>query len=182
MTKPCRHPYPGRRSGVEGEEIDILSEPRRQVVTRRTLGTLAVAGVAATATLAPAASAAPKTISKSYTVTAPVPVPLPAQGTPTCIDGVEGLSKRTETLKAPAAGTLKVELTGFQGDWDITIFDDKNKPLVAGGGTSTPNTNTGANKDTATYKAKKAMTLKIVTCNFVGSPTANAKYVYTYGT
>ena len=150
-------------------------------MTPRQLVALALAGVAAAAPLAPA-HAKPKEIKKSYSMQL-APLPLPAQGTPTCLpaDGQEGVNKHTETLKAPAAGVLKVEVSGFYGDWDITVFDDKGRAVGVGGGTSTPNTSASTGVDKATVKVKRPTTLRIVTCNFAGSPTANGKYSFVYG-
>lgn len=150
-------------------------------MTPRQLLTIALVGVAAAAPLAPA-YAKPKEIKKSYTMTL-APLPLPAQGTPTCLpaDGQEGVTKHTEALKAPAAGLLKVEVTGFYGDWDLTVFDAKGKALTSGGGTSTPNTSTSTGTDKLTLKVKKAGTYNIVTCNFGGSPQASGKYSFVYG-
>ena len=147
----------------------------------RQLLAISLVGIAAAAPLAPA-QAKPKEIKKSWSMTL-APFPVPAQGTPTCLpaDGREGVTKHTETLKAPAAGVLKAELTGFYGDWDITVFDAKDKALGAGGGTSTPNTSPAVGTDKITVKIKKAGTYKVVMCNFAGSPAATGKYSFVYG-
>lgn len=150
-------------------------------MTRRPLLAIAVVGVVAAAAATPA-QAKPKEIKKSYPMTL-APLPLPAQGSTTCLpaDGAEGVTKHTEVLKAPAAGVLKVEVTGFYGDWDITVFNDKGQSLGIGGGTSTPNTNPAVGTDKLTLKVKKAGTLNIVTCNFGGSPQASGSYSFVYG-
>jgi hypothetical protein len=150
-------------------------------VTARQLVALSLAGVAAAAPLAPAQAAPKKPVSKTYSM-ALAPLPVPAQGTPTCLpaDGQEGVTKHTETLKVSGPGQLKVEVSGFYGDWDITVFDEKGRAVGVGSGTSTPGTGTSTGVDKASTKIKKASTLKIVTCNFAGSPSATGKYTFTY--
>lgn len=147
----------------------------------RVLLPLAIAAVGVVG-LVPA-SAAPKTITKSYALQL-LPFPSPVTGTQTCLpaEGQEGVTKHTEVLAAPAAGVLEVEVSGFAGDWDISLFSDKGAGLAAGSGTTTGG---GApapdSKDTLKYKVKKAQKLSIVTCNFLGSPSASGKYTFTYG-
>lgn len=148
----------------------------------RTAGPIALSLVLAAGALAPAVAAPPKPkpISESYTVQG-APVPHPAQGT-SCVDAaLEGVSMTTKTIKPTGAGILNVTLTGFSGDWDITVKNDKDAVLATGGPTTTPTalTESGATEK-LTMKTKKGMTLNISVCNFLGGPTADAKYVFTY--
>ena len=117
---------------------------------------------------------------------APIPLPVAEQegvdGTNSCTNSAfEGVSITTKTIKPTGAGTLAVDVTNFTGDWDITVTDDKGKVLAVGAGTATPTalTTPGA-AEKAVVKIKKAMTLNIAVCNFLGSPAADAKYVFTY--
>jgi hypothetical protein len=165
------------------------------VNTRRALP-VALSLVVAAGALAPALAAPPKPITESYAVDA-MPVPLPLVGVDG-VDGVnsctnpdfEGVSTVTKTIKTTGAGTLQVDLTGFAGDWDITVTSDKGAVLGVGAGTTTGgeapvvgggNGSLGTNnKETLTLKTKKGMTLNIGVCNFLGGPSANAKYTFTY--
>lgn len=145
--------------------------------------TLVVAGGALAPALA--APAKPKPIVMEWSMQhAPMPLPLGA-GLPTdnsCDGSFEGLSTTTKTIKATAAGTLEVVLTGFAGDWDITVMDDKGRTLGIGAGTTTgdPSSLGDDLTEKAVIKVKKAMTLVIGTCNFLGGPTADAKATFTY--
>lgn len=121
----------------------------------------------------------PKPITKTYSVNAPVPFVLPPSG-PACSQSTAPLSEHRETFKAPAAGTLQVVVTEFTGDWDIGLFTTGDKFLQQGDGTSTPSTNTGGEKETIKYKIKKAMTIYIDVCNFLGGPTAKVTYTFTF--
>jgi hypothetical protein len=149
---------------------------------------VALSLVVAAGALAPAlaAPAKPKPISEEYAVEgAPVPVPLAGidgvDGTNSCTDpALEGVSTTTKTIKTKGAGSLVVDVTDFDGDWDITITDDKGNVLGVGSGTATPTALATPADEKAVIKTKKAMTLNIAVCNFLGSPTANAKYVFTY--
>ncbi|MBK5306356.1 MAG: hypothetical protein JJD92_06675 [Frankiaceae bacterium] len=156
--------------------------------------TLVVAG----GSLAPAlaAKAKPKPITASY-VAEGVPVPSPLLGPPapedanSCINpDLEGVSTTTKTIKTTGAGTLVVGLTGFAGDWDITVVDGDGDVLGVGEGTTTGgevpvvgggNGSLGAdNTEKLELKLKRAATLTIGVCNFLGGPSANAKYTFTY--
>ena len=151
---------------------------------------VALSLVVAGGALAPALAAAPKPkpIVEEWSMQhAPVPVPLAGidgvDGTNSCSDpALEGVSTTTKTIKTKGAGTLEVVLTGFAGDWDITVMDDKGKVLGIGAGTTTGDPSSLGNDLTekAVIKTKKPMTLVIGTCNFLGGPTADAKATFTY--
>lgn len=134
-----------------------------------------------------AAPPKPKPITESYTVNGlPVPLPLvggtPVETDTSCQDPrFEGISTTTKTIKPTGAGTLTVDMTGFTGDWDITIMNDKRETLGVGSGTATPTalTTPGA-AEKAVVKMKKGGTVLIAVCNFLGSQTANVKYSYVY--
>ena len=147
-------------------------------MSRRPLVPLAVLGAVA-ALLSVPAEAAPKTITKTYTVTA---VPFPnAQWGSACQEKSPIPSDHHEEFSAPAAGTLKVVISDFQGDFDGAIVDSKGKYLAASdNAAATPNTAPGI-KETTTYKVKKAQDLVIRTCNFAASPQAKVTYTFTYG-
>ena len=155
----------------------------------RTALPVALAAVVAAGAVAPAVAAPPKPkpIVEEWSMQH-VPVPLPLAG----IDGVdgtnsctnpafEGVSTTTKTIKTKGAGTLAVTLSDFDGDWDITVLDDKGRVMAVGAGTTTPTalTQSGATEK-AVVKTKKAMTLVIASCNFLGGPTAEGKLVFTY--
>lgn len=155
---------------------------------RKAVSLSAVAVLAAGA-FAPAVAAPPKPkpITASYTVTgAPIPLPLtgatPVEESSSCMNAeFEGLSTTTKTIKTVGAGTLTVDVTGFTGDWDITIMNDKREMVAVGAGTATPTalTTPGA-AEKAVVKFKKASTILIAVCNFLGSQSANVKYSYVY--
>ena len=146
--------------------------------TRKALP-LALSLVVAAGSLAPALAgpSKPKPISEEYDV-AGLPVPYdPFEG---CVDDeLEGISRTTKTIKPKGAGTLEVTLTKFGGDWDVLVFNDKGQVLGTGAGTSTPDTGSD-NTEKLSLKTKKGMELRIAVCNFLGTPSAHAKYVFTY--
>jgi hypothetical protein len=149
---------------------------------RRIRGIAAVAavGIVAAGAYAPA-TAAPKKkpVTKSYEMQL-LPVADPPQGTPSCArPELEGVSIHTETLKTTGAGVLEVKVNKFNGDWDISVFED-GELVGVGDGTSTPNTSTSAGEDVFRPKFKTATTLTISTCNFLGTPSAHGEYKFTY--
>lgn len=135
---------------------------------------LVLAGVGVEANAAPRK---PKPITKTYPVQG-IPHPNPPEG-PSCSSAPEGVSEHRETIKVTGPGKLVVEVTGFTGDWDTGLYGANEVNLAQGGGADTPNTD-AAPKETLTYKSKKAQTLYLDVCNFLGSPTATVKYTYTY--
>lgn len=144
-----------------------------------------VAAVASVGTLAsPALAKHKKPITKTYPVTAPAPDPtnwldeVGAANYSVCNQVVPQSYNKTP-FKAPAAGSLKVEVSGFIGDWDLLILNGKGSEAGHGGSDaiSTPNAPT---KEVATIKVKKPETFNIIACNWAGGPTATVKYTFTY--
>ena len=131
--------------------------------------------------VSPATAAPKKPITKSFAVTIPVPVGDP-QATQACAGPEVPGNRQVETFKAPAAGTLKFETSGFYGDWDMVILDGKGKRVAEGDNAAATGTspNTGNISEKATLKVKKAMDLQLVVCNFAGSPSGTGKYTFTY--
>ena len=147
------------------------------VVTTAALVAIAVSAPADAAK--PKPKPKPKPITKTYSMTL-APVPDPVQGTPSCARAeLEGVSIHSETLTTTGAGTLTVGITGFYGDWDITVYD-KDGLVGIGDGTSTPNTSTGTGNETFTASWKKGTTITVRSCNFGGSPQAKGSYTFTY--
>jgi hypothetical protein len=143
---------------------------------------LAALGVVAAGVHTPA-DAAPKKkppVTKSYTMQL-APVPDPVQGSPSCArPQLENVSIHSETLKTTGPGTLKITVSGFAGDWDITLFDGNHDLIAVGDGTSTGGVPATAGVDTLELAFKKAGSYIISTCNFAGSPQAKGTYTYTY--
>lgn len=158
------------------------------------LSLVVCAGALAPALAAPKAK--PKPITETYAMQlAPIPLPLVGvegvDGTNSCADpAFEGISTLTKTIKTTGAGTLVVDVTGFAGDWDITVTNDKGSVLGIGAGTTTGgeapvvgggNGSIGTdNVEKLELKVKKASTLNIAVCNFLGGPDATGKYTFTY--
>lgn len=135
--------------------------------TRLVLATLPVAllGLAA----ASATAAPKKPIEQTYEASAPVP-----GGWVGGCDGSVPSAAQLDDFKVPAAGTLKIELGEFVGDWDLVLFqgdkelaDSQNiQPLTEG--------------EALSVKLKKATTVTISACNFNGGPTGTVKLKFTY--
>lgn len=137
--------------------------------SRLVLATVPVAllGVAVAPSLA-APKAKPKPITMTYTATAPV------AGAPDC-DGLAPMSVHRQSVKIPAAGILKAELSGFAGDWDFYLRSGGSTVSSSAGGDVGPGVS-----ETVVFKPKKAMTLSIDSCNWAGGPTGSVTYTFTY--
>lgn len=147
------------------------------------LVTVLAAGIGIGVLVVPA-GAAGKTVEKTFSINIPVPLsgatsdplaPVACAG-----EALPG-SQHLESVTLPAAGTLKVDVTGFQGDWDIALADDKGKRVAEGDNASVTPTNmsTGSVVEKLVYKAKKAGKVQIIVCNFLGGPSGTGKYVFT---
>ena len=142
---------------------------------------LVVASLAVAAVAAPPAMAAPKKkpITKAYTATAPAPDPTnygqPAGASKysVCAMNVPSSFDRQE-FQVPAAGTLSVEVSGYQGDWDLLLIDADGSELATGG-----SSDLGV-PETTEVRFKKAQKVSIVACNWAGTPTASVKYTFTF--
>lgn len=130
---------------------------------------LATVPVALLGMVAAGASAAPK--AKPFTQTYDASAPVPAAGL--ACDGVTPMGRDLHEVKVPAAGKLKVDLSGFLGDWDLQLLaggaeiglSQTIQPLSEG--------------ETVTVKLKKATTVVINACNYNGGPTGTVKLAYT---
>ena len=136
--------------------------------------TLTIAVLAAATVAAPGALAAPKPITKTWTATAPLPDPTNVAGGDYSVCAMHvPQSFHIEEFKVPAAGTLKIDLTGFVGDWDLLLLDAKDKEMAISG--ELPGTD-----EAIQVKLKKAGLVKIVSCNWAGGPTAEGSYTFTF--
>lgn len=136
--------------------------------------TVTIAVLAAATVAAPAALAAPKPITETYTATAPLPDPTNvAGGYSVCAQKVPQ-SFHVHEFEVPAAGTLKVELTKYEVDWDLLLMDGDDEELAysGSGGVGGP--------EVAQVKFKKPGVVKIVACNWSGGPTGQVTYTFTF--
>lgn len=126
---------------------------------------LALVGVTVAPSLA-APKAKPKPITMTYTATA-------APGA--VCDGTVPTALHKTAFKVPAAGALKVTLSGFTADWDLALTSG-GRELASSAGLNPVDGDT----EQVVAKFKRASTVSIDACNFVGSPTATVTYVFTY--
>jgi hypothetical protein len=133
---------------------------------------VAVVGAAAPSLAAPKR----KPITKTYTATAPTPDPsnFAGAGYSVCGQNVPG-SFHTEVFAVPAAGTLKVSLTGYVGEWDLLLMDGDDREIGASGVLGVM-----GEEELVSVKFKKPSTAKIVACNWAGGPTGSVTYTFTF--
>jgi hypothetical protein len=136
--------------------------------------TVALAGGA----LSPALAAPkPKPVTKEYVATAFPPDPSHVAITEGICNTTNPTSQHNEEFKVPFAGTLVVDMSGFQGDWDLALYNDKGA-LVASSAQDLTADPQSPEKMSVKLK-KKGAKVFIRACNFAGGPTANVKYVHT---
>jgi len=91
---------------------------------------------------------------------------------PTGICGGKLPAEKGAPVKFPSAGKIKMELSGFQGDWGLALRDDKGK-LIAGDDQNPPAT------EVVSTKIKKAGTYALQGCNLGGTSLATIKWTFT---
>lgn len=138
--------------------------------TRLVLATLPLALVAVA--VAPS-SAAPKPVTGTFTAAGS---PDPSATAGEVCQGLNPASRFEVPLKLASAGKLQVDLTGYAGDWDLTLESKTGSILAESAGF------VDATTETISIKVKKATEVVIVACNFTGGPTASGKYVFTPAT
>lgn len=145
--------------------------------TRTALAT-SLAAVVAVGSLAPALAAPPKPkpVSKEYVATAFPPDPSHIAVTSGICNTTNPASQHNEPFTVPFAGTLVIDMSGFQGDWDLALY--KGSTLLAESAQATEEDLQRPEKITIKLK-KVGDKLSIRACNFAGGPTANVKYVHT---
>lgn len=147
----------------------------------RSAALLALTATIAAGSLAPASAATKKKpLKKSYDLElAPYPDATEATG----CEGAgrtEDVNMDNETIKVTGPGVLTVKVTEFVSDWDMVVMNASGATVAAGAGTSTPNASADPQTETLKYKSKKAQTLTLRVCNFLGGPTAKVTYTYVY--
>lgn len=146
----------------------------------RTVAVTSLAAVAAASALAPAVAAPPKKpkpVTKEYVAAAfpPDPSHVVIPGTDVC-DTTNPTSQHNEPFTVPFPGTLKVDMKGFQGDWDLALYSGGSMMAFSAQDVAEPLDR----PESITVKLKKkGQKLQIRACNFSGGPTANVKYVFT---
>jgi len=147
-------------------------------VNVRRLAVHCAIGIAAIGVLP--ADAAPKSETKTYKVTAPVPFPVTSATPPLdgCWNGEETLTKNTRPLTFTKPGTLSAQVDYF-GDWDLLLFDDKGAKAAAAE-TTDAGTPATANKEKIVFKKiKPGAKYTLVVCNWLGQKDATVTYTFT---
>ena len=142
-------------------------------MTRLPIALLLVAGLAASATPGFAApKPKPKPISQEVPFTDATP---DYSGWVVGTDShCAGALPREEpyAFKAPAAGTLKVSISGFTGEWALDLRNEKGAVLAE--------TDVIGELETLTVKLRKPGLVNIAPCNLAGTPEALISLVFTY--
>ncbi len=138
---------------------------------------LALSGLVAVAALPADAAKKHRTISGSYTVSAPPDPTMEATGQAGkhCLN-VDPASAVNHPFSVPAAGVLHVVLdsqnVGGVTDWDLYILDADGSELDASHGA------TAHEETTDPFKNKQGVTIR--TCNLLGAPSATVTWTFTY--
>ena len=143
---------------------------------RRTTITIAlITGVAGTLAAPAVGAPKPKPITKTveYTDATPDPTGNAESGNAAHCNGKLPVQEKGIAFAAPAAGSLKAVLSGFQGDWSMQIRDAKGK--VLGGDDVNPPA-----YESVTVKIKSKGNYVIFPCNMGGTPIATVKYTFTF--
>lgn len=92
-----------------------------------------------------------------------------------CNDGVEGVNKVSEPLKAPFDGVLTVTMVDFQGDWDLFLNDPDGNMLMSA--TTSQLTGDPATEE-ITMALRKNTEVLMAPCNWIGGPVATVNWEF----
>ena len=77
-------------------------------------------------------------------------------------------------MKIPGKGMLHVELTAYNGDYDLLLMDADKEELANSGQTAVQ-----GEPEIVDVSFKKPTTVYIVNCNWAGAPTSKVAYTFT---
>lgn len=120
----------------------------------------------------PAQAAPPAPFSKTVTFTDSTPDPTAfLLGPEHCMGRLP--AEQPVEVQIPAAGTVKVAISGFTGEWSLMITD-KNGSVITTADADAPDT------ESTSFRMRRAATINILPCNIAGSFEAQLTYSYTY--
>lgn len=118
-----------------------------------------------------AGQAAPRKVEGGFTATA-FPYPQVTGGAGTCLNGLEGVHKKTVPFRTPFGGLLEVELTGYRGDWVAFVAERSTHGYTESDFSYLAESTGGVLS--VWLPGKSAYHL--IACNFLGTPTATLTY------
>ena len=117
------------------------------------------------------------TISETFTAGPHAPIPVLSDADPNgCRNGENTVHKTTVPFTTPGKGILTVEISDFQGDWDLYLMEGTN--VLAASDASQLQGAAASEQIMINLGAKKVV--EIVACNWAGGPTAAGSYTYKY--
>lgn len=141
----------------------------------RRIALLLTATGLALATL-PADAAPPKPVEETFTFTDPTADMTSAadltDSTMHCSGGVLP-EEAPHKFVAGRAGTLKVSISGFQGDWALELRDPKKARVLGGDDVNPPDF------ETVVIKVNAPGPVNVLPCNLAGTIEATVKLVFT---
>lgn len=117
------------------------------------------------------AQAAPRRVEGRFTATA-FPYTQATGGAGTCLNGLEGVHKKTVPFRAPFGGLLEVELTGYSGYWFAYVTERSNHGYTEGDFSFLAEGDGGV----LSVWLPGKRTYHLIACNFLGTPTATLTY------
>jgi hypothetical protein len=148
---------------------------------RKALVTVLLLGLVAGALSAAPAVAAKKkktiTVSEEFALGPHAPIPVASEADPNgCRNGQDAVHKTTIPFTTPAKGIMTVEISEFQGDWDLYLLEGDS--VIAASDASQIQGSAASEQIMINLGAKK--NVSIVACNWAGGPTAAGSYTYKY--
>ena len=146
---------------------------------RKLIAVMLLGALGASMAAAPA-FAGKKKIHDSFTALA---LPFPnysshtATAKPGCTAGQEGVHWVGHEFKPPANGQLSASMEGFDGDWDLYVFQG-DVALMRSDQAQVPDGAPAEEKLALPLKKGKAVT--IVACNWAGGPEATVHYQFVF--
>lgn len=102
---------------------------------------------------------------------------------PGCTAGVEDVHWKQIAFTSPGKGTLRFYMEGFEGDWDIYVFDATGTVLARGDQAQvnvTSPTTPAPPEEEILLPMTKGQEVFLAMCNWMGAPDGEAHYEGTF--
>ncbi|MGH2730837.1 MAG: hypothetical protein ACRDJI_09560 [Actinomycetota bacterium] len=143
---------------------------------RKAIAALLIGGLVLALGTAPATAKKKRTKKGSVAVQA---LPFPVTGNAMeggCLNGVEGAHKHSEPFTTPGAGVLTVDLSAFEGDWDLHVTDASGTVLAS----STAGQPVAPPGEQVVVALAARQEIAMVACNWAGGPSATLNWAFVY--
>lgn len=94
-----------------------------------------------------------------------------------CLNGIDGVNKVSESFTAPSFGSLHVRMQGLAGDWDLYLLSKEGNQL--GASTNAQILDGAAGEESITTPLRNNEEVEMVACNWLGEPQVSVQFAFS---